>query len=142
MAAMTAERFRKAASFKEYLGTVDRNRDLWMNLHRRVKLHPDDAGAAGNIQRPVRLVALSEDWCGDAVNTLPVIAALTGVSDLLDFRVLGRDENLDLMDAHLTGGRSRSIPIVIAYDSSFRELGWWVRGPGRSRSGSWTRDSP
>jgi hypothetical protein len=44
-------------------------------------------------------------------------------------RILGRDENRDLMDAHLTG-KSRSIPIVIVYDADFREKGAWGPRPG------------
>jgi ADP-heptose:LPS heptosyltransferase len=87
------------------------------------------------------LLVLSEDWCGDAVNTVPVVAKLAELSTNLDLRVLARDENLDLMDAHLTG-TARSIPVVMALDDEFREQGWWgsrpaelqswVVGPGRA----------
>jgi hypothetical protein len=52
---------------------------------------------------------LSEDWCGDAVNSVPYLARLAELAPNLDLRVLARDENPDLMDAHLTRG-SRSIP--------------------------------
>jgi hypothetical protein len=75
------------------------------------------------------LVALSEDWCGDAVNTLPVIARLAEQAGW-DLRILSRDANPDLMDAHLTNGRSRSIPVVIVYDEHFEEIGWWGPRPG------------
>jgi len=51
---------------------------------------------------------LVEDWCGDAVNTLPVIGRLAEHASNIELRVVGRDANLDLMDAHLTNG-SRSI---------------------------------
>jgi hypothetical protein len=34
------------------------------------------------------------------------------------------------MDAHLTGGRSRSIPVIIVYDEDFNEMGWWGPRPG------------
>jgi len=44
-------------------------------------------------------------------------------------RILGRDTNRDLMDAHLTG-KSRSIPMVIVYDHDFREKGTWGPRPG------------
>lgn len=33
------------------------------------------------------------------------------------------------MDAHLTNGRSRSIPIVILYNGNFEEVGWWGPRP-------------
>jgi len=81
-----------------------------------------------------KLVALSEDWCGDAVNTLPVVARLAEAAGW-DLRVLSRDDNPDLMEAHLTNGRSRSIPVVIVYDEQFREVGWW--GPRPSELQTW-----
>ena len=53
----------------------------------------------------------------------------------LDLRMIERDQNLDLMDAHLTNGKSRSIPVVILLDDGFCERGWWGPRPtDRSRS--------
>ena len=57
---------------------------------------------------------------------------------VLDNLLLGRDANLDVMDAHLTNGRSRSIPIVIVYDEDFREVGWWGPRPGEIQE--WVMD--
>jgi hypothetical protein len=68
------------------------------------------------------------------VNTLPVVARLAEEAGW-DLRVLSRDASPDLMDAHLTNGRSRSIPVVIVYDSAFREVGWW--GPRPEEIQSW-----
>jgi hypothetical protein len=47
----------------------------------------------------------------------------------MDLRILARDENLDIMDAHLTNGKSRSIPIVILLNDKFQECGWWGPRP-------------
>ncbi|MCC6432946.1 MAG: thioredoxin family protein, partial [Gemmatimonadaceae bacterium] len=66
----------------------------------------------------------------------PALAALAGASATLDLRILTRDENPDLMDAHLTGG-TRSIPIVIVLDEAYHEVGWW--GPRPAPLQSWVR---
>jgi hypothetical protein len=121
-------RFEAAASFEEYLETVDRNRDLWRAVWERARAPEDLVEAARAKGAGWRLVALSEDWCGDAVNTLPVVARLAEAVGW-DFRVLSRDANPDLMDGHLTNGRSRSIPVVIVYDEGMREIGWWGPRP-------------
>ncbi len=134
---MTPERFQSALTFEEYLETVVKNRELWHAVHQRVRLPDDVQDLIGGVPAGWHLVALSEDWCGDAVNTLPVVAALAREAGW-DLRVLGRDDNLDLMDAHLTNGRSRSIPIVIAYDQDFNEVGWW--GPRPEEIQSWVMD--
>lgn len=74
------------------------------------------------------LLVLAEDWCGDAFSTVPFIARLAEAVPQLDLRILERDQNLDLMDAHLSG-TARAIPVVIVLDEQYRELGWWGSRP-------------
>jgi hypothetical protein len=126
-------RFESAQTFAGYLEGVDKNRDLWRGVYDRVRL-PEDLIAAGReIPGLWHLVALTEDWCGDAVNTLPVVARLADEVGW-PLRVMLRDDNPDLMDEHLTNGRSRSIPVVIVYDENFNEMGWWGPRPGKIQS--------
>lgn len=133
MDALNRDRFESAATFEQYLESVMKNRELWRGVYERVQLPEDTIEEARRVPGSWHLVALSEDWCGDAVNTLPVIARLAAEAGW-DMRVMGRDDNLDIMDAHLTNGRSRSIPIVIVYDEQFREVGWWGPRPGEIQS--------
>jgi len=129
------ERFKSADTFEEYLAGVEKNRELWHDVYERARVS-DEIISQVREQVPAGgyLLALSEDWCGDAVNTLPVIARFADQIGW-DFRVLGRDSNPDLMDAHLTNGRSRSIPVVMAYDEGFQEIGWW--GPRPEEIQAW-----
>lgn len=126
-------RFETAPTFEKYLERVDRNRELWHGVYERARAPEDLVSAARAFRGTWNLVALSEDWCGDAVNTLPAVARLAEAAGW-DLRVLSRDANPDLMDTHLTNGRSRSIPIVIVYDERFREIGWWGPRPGEIQS--------
>lgn len=125
---MLKQRFEKALTFPEYLETVDKNRELWHAMAQRVRIAPEVARRAERVGGQWHLLALSEDWCGDAVNTLPVVAALADAAANLELRVLGRDDNPDLMDAHLTG-TSRSIPVVMLLDAGYEERGWWGSRP-------------
>jgi hypothetical protein len=74
------------------------------------------------------LLVLLEDWCGDAINTIPLLAALAESVPGWSLRVLERDKHLDLMDTHLTG-TARAIPVVIAIDANGNEIGWWGPRP-------------
>jgi hypothetical protein len=130
---LNSERFHAAPTFEDYLAGVEKNRDLWHGVYERVRLPDDLMAEAQSLSGPWHLLALSEDWCGDAVNTLPAVARLADAAGW-DMRVMSRDENPDLMDAHLTNGRSRSIPVVIVYDEDFREIGWWGPRPGELQS--------
>jgi hypothetical protein len=135
------DRYLGAPEFEEMLATVKENADLWASVWRRATVPEEYLRRVERLGGAWHLLVLSEDWCGDAVNTVPVVAKLAELSTNLDLRVLARDENLDLMDAHLTG-TARSIPVVMALDDEFRERGWWgsrpaelqawVLGPGRA----------
>ncbi|MGD8319006.1 MAG: thioredoxin family protein [Gemmatimonadota bacterium] len=125
---MDAARYEAAPTFSEYLETVEKNRELWHGVYERVRLPEDLVALARGCEGTWRLLALTADWCGDAVNTLPVMARFAEAVEW-DLRVLDRDENPDVMDAHLTDGHSRSIPVVIVYDEDFGEVGWWGPRP-------------
>jgi hypothetical protein len=75
-----------------------------------------------------RLLVLVEDLCGDAVNTVPVLARLDERVPNLSLLIMKSDEHPDLMYAHLTSGK-RAIPVVMVLDEDFREVGWWGPRP-------------
>ncbi|WP_414682964.1 thioredoxin family protein [Longimicrobium sp.] len=81
---------------------------MWRSVHARATV-PEDLVERAR-QLPARLLlVLVEDWCGDAVNTAPVLARLAQAAPGLDLRILGREANPDLMDPHLyTGARAAS----------------------------------
>jgi len=123
------EHYRRALAFSEYLETVQKNGELWHQVYERARISEQALKELESSVRNWNLLVLSEDWCGDAVNLVPVMARLASEASNLDLRVLPRDENLDIMDAHLTNGRSRSIPIVVLLDENFMEKGWWGPRP-------------
>jgi hypothetical protein len=128
------ERYLAAPDFEAMLGSAEANAELWAAVWRRAEVPDELAQRVAALGGAWHLLVLSEDWCGDAVNTVPLVAKLAELSPNLDLRVLPRDANLDLMDTHLTG-TSRSIPVVIALDDDFVEHGWW--GPRPSELQKW-----
>ena len=76
----------------------------------------------------VVLLTITESWCGDAAQIVPVISALANEVDISSRFVL-RDENLDLIDQHLTNG-GRSIPVILVLDAnSFEVIASWGPRP-------------
>lgn len=122
------DRYRAALGFEAMLGSVVKNAELWAAMWRHARVDEDHVRRVTSLPGTWHLLVLSEDWCGDAVNTVPVVAMLAARCPNLDLRVLGRDANPDLMDAHLTG-LSRSIPVIIALDDAYVERGWWGPRP-------------
>ena len=66
------ERYESALPFPEYLETVRKHEDLWRGVYERARVPRDILAEARGLPGIWRLLALSEDWCGDAVNILPV----------------------------------------------------------------------
>ena len=106
---------------------------LWQGLYQLARI-PVWALEAVPPTAGRKLLVIAEDWCGDASNTVPVIAKLADMAPGLELRVLQRDENPELMNQYLTNG-TRSIPIVIALDDEFQEVGHW--GPRPSQLQAW-----
>ena len=118
------EVYEQAQTFEEFLAGVSANRDLWLALAERASIPPELERRAGALTLRWKLLVVVEDWCGDAVNIVPVIARLAQRTPGLDLRIVGRDTHPAIMDSHLTG-TSRSIPIVILLDEAFNERAWW-----------------
>ena len=68
---------------------------------------------------------MTESWCGDAAQTLPVINKFAEANEKIDLKVVLRDENEALMNQFLTNG-SKSIPKLIVLDNtSNKVVGSW-----------------
>jgi hypothetical protein len=132
--ALDAARWDAAPTFEQWLPTAQKNRELWEAVFRHAQVSDEFVARAVQLGRTWHLAVLSEDWCGDAVNTVPVVQRLVERVPGLDLRIFGRDANPDIMDVHLTG-KSRSIPVVMLLDEHFQELGWW--GPRPAELQAW-----
>lgn len=103
-----------ASPFAQYL---PQNWQRQTRLDRKFKLREDLTKAIRNINKPVKWLVITEHWCGDASQINPIIAKVAEMSDSkIDLRFTYRDQNEALIDAHLTDGRSRSIPILLQLD--------------------------
>jgi len=88
-----------------------------------------------NIQKLLSLkknylwLVLSEGWCGDAAQLLPIFNKMAVLSKHIELKVAFRDENQPLMQLFLTNG-ARSIPKLIVLDKETSEvLGHWGPRP-------------
>ncbi len=73
-------------------------------------------------------LVLTEGWCGDAAQNLPVIEKIAKQSSHIELRLILRDENPEVMDLFLTNG-ARAIPKLISFDEEFNVLFTWGARP-------------
>jgi hypothetical protein len=116
-----------ALTFEAFLAASTKHKGLWEGIYAITRLPAWATGAlAAGVER--KLLVLAEDWCGDASSTVPILAKLAATTPGLELHIILRDQHPEVMDRYLTNG-SRSIPIVIALDEQFRELGHWGPRP-------------
>ena len=77
---------------------------------------------------PQRWIVLTEAWCGDAAQNLPVIHKIAETSNLVNLKVVLRDDNEELMNLFLTNG-GKSIPKLIALDKNNNVINSWGPRP-------------
>jgi hypothetical protein len=126
-----------AILYERFVQESEQNRPLWEGIYRTANVPEWAIADACREAARVRILAIVEDWCGDASNTVPVLARLGREASCLEMRVVRRDEHPLVMDRYLTNG-SRSIPIVILLDAAFREIGHW--GPRPSELQAWVME--
>jgi hypothetical protein len=117
-----------AIPYPQFVAEADKHRPLWEGVYRTSRIPEWALRRACEKARGIRLLAVAENWCGDASSTIPVLAKLGDQADCLEMRLIKRDEHPEVMDHYLTSG-ARSIPIVIALDEQFQELGHWGPRP-------------
>lgn len=98
-------------------------------LNKTIQLLPELEDVVQGLTRKMTFLVITEGWCGDAAQNVPVFNKLTEHNNQIDVKLILRDENLEIMDGYLTNG-GRSIPKLIALDSSTLEvIGTWGPRP-------------
>jgi L-rhamnose mutarotase len=97
-------------------------------LDKTVKISEDVKTSFENVKTKQKWLVLTEGWCGDAAQNLPVINKLAELNDNIDLQLVLRDDNLELMDLFLTNG-GRSIPKLVVLNENNEPLSSWGPRP-------------
>lgn len=123
------ERFDSGLTYDAYKAGMTRNRERLEENERNVALDPDVVQFFRGLSRPLNVVALVEDWCGDVIANLPVLGKLAKEARTLNLRIFYRDQNPDLMQRWLNEGKYQSIPVFAFFDDRMGELAHWIERP-------------
>lgn len=89
-------------------------------LEKTFHLSDEQKGELKSLNKDFKLLVISEGWCGDAAQIMPIVNAM--VEELgIDQKIVFRDENQELINSYLTNG-GQSIPIFIGVDNDGKEL--------------------
>jgi hypothetical protein len=111
---------------KEYINLNQRR------MHRVEKTYAPSAEIitqVNNLEHKTYWLILTEHWCGDASQILPVFSKIAKLSEgKIEMKLVYRDRNDELMNAYLTNG-ARAIPKLIQLDEHFNVTGIWGPRP-------------
>jgi len=97
-------------------------------LEKTLKLDLEVEKALQNLKSKQTWLVISEGWCGDAAQILPIIKLMSEVSENIDFKIVLRDENEELINLFLTNG-AKSIPKLLLLDEAFHIINHWGPRP-------------
>ncbi|MFH6997546.1 thioredoxin family protein [Flavobacterium sp. FlaQc-57] len=117
----------------ESLVNYTRLNEARMNrLEKTIKISEDVISKLQNLDNHYIWLVISEGWCGDAAQILPIINKMAVESDKkIDLRIVLRDQNEELMNQYLTNG-GKAIPkvIVICKEAGIVRADWGPRPKG------------
>ena len=87
-------------------------------LDKTIKITDENSRKLKSLDTEYIWLVISEGWCGDAAQLLPIINKMALQSDNIDLRIVLRDENEELMNFFLTN-KSKAISILIFVDKNF-----------------------
>jgi hypothetical protein len=119
-------------STESLIGFTKLNFHRSKRIYKTIVISSDLAELIQAINTPQHWILLTETWCGDAANSVPVIGRIAALNPLIQLRILFRDENLELMDQFLTNN-GRSIPKLIVTDEAFNVLFHWGPRPATAQ---------
>jgi len=109
------------------------NRQRMSRLEKTLELEIEAERLIGQLEKGQVWLVITEGWCGDAAQNIPVIEKLAAANDHIETRYILRDQHPELIDQFLTNG-TRSIPVLIAIDTAtYNVLGRWSARPRKAQ---------
>lgn len=113
---------------EDYLHYTEMNVQRMNRLDKTTEINEELLDAIDNASVRPKILTITEGWCGDAAQIIPVLDMMAEEAGLRTRYVL-RDKHKDLIDCHLTNG-SRSIPKVLFLEpDNFEVLAEWGPRP-------------
>ena len=125
---ITLDTWLTGLTLDEYIAGMKMNQSHMTRRLASVRLSPEEQDAFGRYAGLLHVLVMTEDWCGDALMNLPIVARIAETLPGADLRVFVRTAAPEL-NAYYTGRGVTRIPVVSFLRQDFSELGAWVERP-------------
>ena len=101
-------------------------------LDKTIKITAENEQFLSSLETEYIWLVLSEGWCGDAAQILPIINKMAQKSNKVNLKIAFRDENPELMNLFLTNG-GKSIPkLIIIEKETLKVVADWGPRPSQA----------
>ena len=128
---ITPERFSQGLTITDYINGMQENREKLEGNYSNAVLTNAEIELIQNSNVPVNVLVIAEDWCGDVLRYLPMLARIAEIASNWNVRIFYRDRNLDLAERWLKNGIHRAIPVIAFFDENWNELGYYQEKPAQ-----------
>ena len=129
---VTPERYSQGFDYMAYMNEIKVNKARFEGFYDSSVLSDEDARAfrelASRDNGPKKMLVLGEDWCGDVVRGLGVLARICEAADM-EMRIFPRDSHHDIMNEFLKEGKWMSIPVAVFYTGDHDYICHWIERP-------------
>ena len=129
---VSPERFSQGFKYQAYIDQIKVNKDRFKGYYDGCQISPEDAAVfkdlANRPNGPAKMLVLGEDWCGDVIRGMPVLARIAEAGGM-EMSVFPRDLNQDIMNEFLKNDQWMSIPVAVFYTKDHQYLCHWIERP-------------
>ena len=129
---VTPQRFDQGFNYPDYIGQIKVNKNRFDGFYNGFQLTTEDADFFKQLvsrpNGPAKMLILGEDWCGDVVRGLPILARVAEAAGM-EMSIFPRDLNHDIMNEFLKEGQWMSIPCAVFYTKDHQYICHWIERP-------------
>ena len=129
---VTPERFSQGFSYPNYMDQIKVNKARFEGFYNGLTLSSEDTSFFKELAQrpdgPAKMLVIGEDWCGDVIRGLPVLARVAEAAEI-PISIFPRDTHTDIMDEYLKEGKYMSIPVAVFHTSDHRYICHWIERP-------------
>ena len=123
---VTVERFAQGLTLEQYVDQMSVNRERFVREVDAARISPRDVHMLERLGAKLKLLVITEDWCGTSLAHVPFVAKLVDGRPDVEMRIFLRDTNPDVMDQFLKRGMYRSIPVFVFFDEQMNEVARFI----------------
>ena len=129
---VTPQRFSEGFGYSAYIDQINVNKARFEDFYNNCQVTPEDASALKELGNrpngPTKMLVLGEDWCGDVVRGMPVLARICEAAGF-EMSIFPRDQHHDIMNEFLKNGEWMSIPTAVFYTRDHQYICHWIERP-------------